>query len=157
MEAKRAAAAALLRIGAIEREQVSVREQRQVDRVSGCVAGINLIIHDDAKLLVEEQVKHQHKAAAVGGNAGLVIDRLNNLCPNANIHEFRHSDGDAVDYLRGQFGVPVRVHAAGELGALNGIGKLRGFGGDARGGIMLVFESLEVGGVQRRHHEWSGV
>ena len=41
METKRAAAAALFRIGAIEREQIRVREQRQVDRGSGGVAGIN--------------------------------------------------------------------------------------------------------------------
>src|SRR5438270_7835945 len=57
----------------------------------------------------------------------------------------------------GASSVPVRVHAAGELSALNSIGKLRGFGGDACRGIMLVLESLELGGIQRRHHEWSSI
>ena len=42
--------------------------------------GINLVIHDDTKLLVEEQVEHQHKAMAVSGKAGLVVDRLDILC-----------------------------------------------------------------------------
>ena len=32
------------------------------------------IVHNQSKLLVEEQIKHQHKAAAVSGDARLVID-----------------------------------------------------------------------------------
>ena len=89
VETKHAAAAALSRIVGIERIQEGVGQQREIEGISGEVARVNFIVHDNAKLLVEEQVQHQHKAVAICGNAGLVIDRLDNLSAEANIHEFR--------------------------------------------------------------------
>src|SRR5712671_5860452 len=53
--------------------------------------------------------------------------------------------------------MPVRVHRASELGALHRIGKLCGFGWNTHGGIMLVLESLEVGGIQSGLHKRSSI
>src|SRR3954453_15933253 len=92
VETKNAAAAPRFRVVRIEREQESVGQQRKIECVSGESAGVNLIVHDDAKLLVKEQVEHQHKAVAISRDAGLVIDRLNDLAAEANIHEFRHGN-----------------------------------------------------------------
>src|SRR6185312_2957714 len=54
VETEHAAAAAHQRIVGIEIEQERVGEQRKIEGVSGHVPSIDLVIHNDAKLLVKE-------------------------------------------------------------------------------------------------------
>src|SRR5579864_440103 len=121
VETEHAAATALFWVGPIEREQECVGQQRQIEGIGGEPAGVNLVIHQNIELLVEEQVEHQHKAMPISGKAGLVIDRLHHLRTHTHVHEFWHRDGDAVHKSGAQFSVPVRVHGAEELGALDRI------------------------------------